>query len=144
MKQRHNSPRGPKSSRQQSLDPEKPRRVSKAQSQAKDASIPVQVIEEMAVQSFEPEPDAVFSIEHTAHLAGVPRRTILIYCKHGLISPITDPTLWGYWFSAETIRTLRRIESLRATCGDDLPGIGIILDLMKELQALRAQLRATI
>jgi DNA-binding transcriptional MerR regulator len=96
----------------------------------------------LAVQSFEPDPVAVYSIETTAQLAGVPRRTILVYCKHGLISPTVDPILWGYWFTAEAIRTVRRIEGLRQTCGDDLPGIGIILDLMTEVQTLRAQLRA--
>jgi len=85
---------------------------------------------------------AVYSIETTAQLAGVPRRNILIYCKHGLISPTADPMLWGYWFSADAIRTLRRIESLRHTCGDDFPGIALILDLLNEVQTLRAQLRA--
>jgi DNA-binding transcriptional MerR regulator len=95
----------------------------------------------LAVQSFEPDPVAVYSIETTAQLAGVPRRAILIYCKHGLISPTVDPTLWGYWFTADSIRTLRRIESLRQTCGDDFCGIAIILDLVNEVQTLRAQLR---
>jgi DNA-binding transcriptional MerR regulator len=96
----------------------------------------------LAVQSFEPDPVAVYSIEMAAHLAGVSRRSILVYCKHGLISPTVDPELWGYWFTADTIRNLRRIESLRHTCGDDFLGIGMILDLMNEVQTLRAQLRA--
>lgn len=96
----------------------------------------------MAVQSFEPDPAAVYSIEMAAQLAGLPRRMILVYCKHGMISPTVDPMLWGYWFDADAIRTLRRIENLRITCGDDLPGIAMILDLMNEVQVLRAQLRA--
>lgn len=141
MKQRHNAPRKSQSTRQKTLNPEKPGRVSKLRAES-DTSVPVRVVKEMAVQSFEPEPNAVFSIENAAHLAGVPRRTILVYCKHGLISPMTDPTLWGYWFSADTIRTLRRIESLRMTCGDDFPGIAMILELIDEVQALKAQLRS--
>ena len=96
----------------------------------------------LAVQTFEPDPVAVYSIETAAQIAGVPRRTILIYCKHGLISPIADPMIWGYWFTADTIRTLRKIETLRSTCGDDFPGIAMILDLLSEVQALRAQIRA--
>jgi len=96
----------------------------------------------LAVQSFEPDPAAVYSIEMAAQLAGVPRRTILIYCKHGLLLPIADPMLWGYWFTADAIRTLRRIESLRLACGDDFSGIAMILDLLTEVQTLRAQLRA--
>jgi hypothetical protein len=93
------------------------------------------------VQSFEPDPVAVYPIETAAQLAGVSRRSILVCCKYELISPAVDPTLWGYWFTADAIRTLRRIESLRHTCGDDFPGIGMILNLMNEVQTLRAQLR---
>jgi len=141
MKQRHNAPRKSQTARQKALNPEQPRGVSKAAAQAEGASGPTR---KMAVQSFEPEPNAVFSIDATAQIAGVPRRNILIYCKHGLISPITDPTLWGYWFSTDAIRTLRRIESLRNTCGDDFPGIAMILDLINEVQVLRAQLRSTV
>jgi DNA-binding transcriptional MerR regulator len=94
------------------------------------------------VQSFEPDPVAVYSIETASQLTGVSRRSILVYCKHGLISPTVEPMLWGYWFTADAIRTLRHIESLRHTCGDDFHGIGMILGLMNEVQTLRAQLRA--
>ena len=106
------------------------------------ASIAPKADKSLAVQSFEPDPIAVYSIETAAQLAGVSRRSILVCCKHGLIAPTVDPTLWGYWFTAESIRTLRRIESLRHSCGDDFLGIAMILDLMNEVQVLRAQLRA--
>jgi hypothetical protein len=37
---------------------------------------------------------------------------------------------------------LRRINGLRAVCGDDLSGIKIILDLMNELERLRSEVRS--
>jgi hypothetical protein len=137
MKQRHSAPASRSSRQKKGLSTKAPRQARsspKADSSKADSSL--------AVQSFEPDPVAVYSIETTAQLAGVSRRSILVYCKHGLIAPTVDPTLWGYWFTADAIRTLRRIESLRHTCGDDLPGIAMILDLMNEVQVLRAQLRA--
>jgi hypothetical protein len=132
MKQRHSAP-GPRSSRQKKGFSAKATRESRSSAKSDNS---------LALQSFEPDPIAVYSIETTAQLAGVSRRSILVYCKHGLIAPTVDPMLWGYWFTAESIRTLRRIESLRHACGDDFPGIGMILDLMNEVQVLRAQLRA--
>src|SRR3954454_13712660 len=132
MKQRHTAPKSRSSRQKKGFSTKAPRAAQTSRGPAKT----------LAVQSFEPDPVAVYSIETTAQLAGVPRRTILVYCKHGLISPTVDPILWGYWFTAEAIRAVRRIENLRQTCGDDLPGIGIILDLMTEVQTLRAQLRA--
>src|SRR5437773_5723553 len=95
-----------------------------------------------AMELFEPDPLAVYPIEAAARIAGVPRRMLLVYCKHGLISPLADPTQWGYWFDGDAIRTLRRIEELRTICGDDLPGIAMILELLTEVRALRAQIRA--
>jgi len=133
MKQRHTAPRKSPSSRPKAF----------SSTSARDAAkTPIRPRNPLAVKSFEPDPAAVYSIEVAAQLAGVPRRMILVYCKHGLISPTADPTLWGYWFDADAIRTLRQIESLRMTCGNDFPGIAMILDLMNEVHVLRAQLRA--
>ena len=42
------------------------------------------------LQLFDPPFDAVYTIEGAAELAGVPRRTILVYCKHRLLSPLID------------------------------------------------------
>jgi len=41
----------------------------------------------------------------------------------------------------EGIRTLRRIESLRTACGVNLAGLKLILDLMNEVEYLRAEVR---
>lgn len=93
------------------------------------------------IQLFEPPPDSVYTIEATSHLVNVSRRTILVYCKHRLLSPATNTIDHGYYFDGEAIRALRRIEALRTVCGDDLAGIKIILDLSAALERLQSDLR---
>lgn len=93
------------------------------------------------VQQFEFLPNAVYTLETAAHLAAVPRRSILIYYRHGLVSPVADLADAGYYFDSEAIRTLRRIELLRAECGFNLKGTQMVLDLMKEVERLRGELR---
>jgi MerR family transcriptional regulator/heat shock protein HspR len=92
------------------------------------------------IELYDPPPDAIYTIEATAHLVDLSRRTILVYCKHRLLSPaLTDN---GYYFDRQGIRALRRIEALRAVCGDDLAGIKIILDLTDALERLHSQVRS--
>ena len=95
-----------------------------------------------ALQHFEPDPRAVYTIETAARLVHLPRRMILIYCKHGLISPVADPECGGYYFNDEAIRDLRRIEYLRTVCGINLVGIKMILRLMNEAERLRTEVRS--
>jgi MerR family transcriptional regulator/heat shock protein HspR len=95
-----------------------------------------------ALQVFEPVADSVYTIETTAHLVDLPRRRIALYYKHGLVSPAADPAKSGYCFDRRGIDTLRRIASLRAICGDDLPGIKMILDLTNELEGLQSEMRS--
>ena len=90
------------------------------------------------LQLFDPSADAVYTIEAAAQITGVPRRAILVYCKHRLLSPLFDTGVGGYSFDGDGIRSLRRIEALRTVCGDDFAGIRIILDLTIELERLQA------
>jgi len=94
-----------------------------------------------AIQLFEPPEGAIYTIDATADLVGVPRRTILVYCKHQLLSPVVNGREGGYSFDRDGVHALRRIEALRAICGDDLSGIKIILDLTKELERLHSVVR---
>ena len=93
------------------------------------------------VQRFEPRPDVVYTLETAAHLAHVTRRTILVYSRHGLISPALDPREAGYYFNNEAIRALQRIAFLRNDCGINLRGTGIIIKLMAEVERLQNVLR---
>ena len=83
-----------------------------------------------------------YSIESASQLAHVSRRRILIYCKERLVSPMTDPEVAGYWFDAETLHALKHIEELRAICCEPLAGVRLILNLMREVQRLRTEIRA--
>ena len=96
---------------------------------------------ESTVQRFELRPNAVYTLETAAHLAGVTRRSILIYYMHGFVSPISDLADAGYYFDDEAIRALRRIEFLRVECDLNLKGTQLVLDLIKEVERLRAELR---
>jgi DNA-binding transcriptional MerR regulator len=93
------------------------------------------------IQLFDPPPDAVYTIEATSHLVNVSRRTILVYCKHHLLSPARATADNGYYFDRNAIRGLRRIEVLRTVCGDDFAGIKIILDLTAALEQSQSDLR---
>jgi len=93
------------------------------------------------VQLFQPGPDLVYTIEAAEHIAHVPRRTIIVYYKHGLVSPLTDPERGGYYFNDEAIRTLRHVEYLHTKCGINLFGVKMILNLLGELERSRAEAR---
>ena len=91
------------------------------------------------LQLFEPDLDAVYTIEAAEHIAHVPRRLIAVYHKHGLVSSVVGPDCGGFYFNDEGIRELRRIEYLRTDCGINLAGIKMILRLMNEVERLRAE-----
>jgi DNA-binding transcriptional MerR regulator len=94
-----------------------------------------------ALELFEPSPNAVYTIDFAARLADLPRRTVLVCCKYGLVAPAVDDAAGGYYFNSDAIHVLRRVAVLRGVCGDDLAGIKIILDLTNALERLEAQLR---
>ncbi len=94
-----------------------------------------------ALQLFEPDVHTVYSIEVAAQLAQVPRRLIVLYYKHGLVSPVADPAGSGWYFDDEAIRIVRRIEYLRSACGLNLAGIKLVMELIEEVERLRAELR---
>ena len=94
-----------------------------------------------ALQLFEPDPEAVYTLEVAERLAHVPRRLIAVYYKHGLVSPVVDPASGGFYFNDEGIRALRHIEYLRMACGINLVGVKMIFALMDEAERLRAEAR---
>ncbi|MBV8353523.1 MAG: MerR family transcriptional regulator [Verrucomicrobia bacterium] len=94
-----------------------------------------------ALQVFEPDARTVYTIEMVARLAQVPRRLIVLYYKHGLVSPVRDPASSGWCFDEEAIRIVRRIEYLRSACNVNLAGIKLILGLTQEVERLRQELR---
>jgi DNA-binding transcriptional MerR regulator len=96
--------------------------------------------ESQSLQIFEPDPGTVYSIEITERLTQIPRRTIAIYVKHRLVSPVVEQS-GGMFFNEEAIRMLRRIEQLRTSYGVNLPGIKMIMRLVEELEQRQTESR---
>ena len=94
-----------------------------------------------ALELFQPEPGVLHSLDATARLAGIPRRSILIYCRAGLVRPVVQPPYGVMEFTEEAIYTLRRVEYLRTVHGLDLTWIKTIFNLLDEVERLRAELR---
>ena len=90
---------------------------------------------------FQPKPGVLYSLDATARIAGLPRRSILIYCRHRLIHPVIQPPYGVMEFTEEAIYALRRIEQLRTVHGLDLAWIRILFDLVNEVEQLRAEVR---
>ncbi len=94
-----------------------------------------------ALVVFQPEPNMSYSLDAAAHLAGVPRRSLLIYCRAGLVQPIFQPPNGAIAFTDEAIYTVRRHEFLRTMHQDDLAWLKTVMELENEVEYLRTELR---
>jgi DNA-binding transcriptional MerR regulator len=94
-----------------------------------------------ALQPFAPSPDELYSIEAVAHLTQTPRHLIAVYCRHGLIAPVTPPEQDGWRFDDEAIYELRRLAGLRAAFGLEPPALQLLVEMRRELEQLRAEMR---
>jgi len=95
----------------------------------------------LAMELFQPQPNVLYSLDATAHLAGIPRRSILIYCRAGLVRSVVQPPYGVIEFTEEAICTLRGIEHLQTVQGLDLAWLKTMFDLFDEVERLRAELR---
>ena len=95
----------------------------------------------LALELFEPKPNDCYSLDATAHLAGVSRRSILIYCRAGLVRPVVQPPYGVMEFTEEAIYTVRRIEHLRSMHSLDVAWLKTMFDLLEEVERLRAEVR---
>ena len=94
-----------------------------------------------SLELFLPKPNVLYSLDAAAHLAGVPRRSILIYCRAGLVRSLFLPPYGVMAFTEEAIHTIRRIEHVRTVHGSDLALLKTVFDLLEEVERLRAELR---
>ena len=94
-----------------------------------------------ALELFQPRPNVLYSLEAAAHIAGVPRRNLLIYCRAGLVRCVLQPPYGVMAFTEEAIHTVRRIEHVRTVHGPDLSLLKAMFDLLEEVEQLRAELR---
>jgi gluconate kinase len=94
-----------------------------------------------SMELFQSKPDVLYSLDVAAQLAGVPRRSILIYCRAGLVRSILQPPYGVMTFTEEAIHTVRRIEHVRTNHSADLTLLKTLFGLLEEVQQLRAELR---
>jgi DNA-binding transcriptional MerR regulator len=94
-----------------------------------------------AIEVFQPNPHALYSLDATAHLAGVTRRSILIYYRAGLLRPVFQPPYGVMAFTEGAIYTIRQIEDVRAVHKIGVSWIKAMFDLRDEVARLRSEVR---
>lgn len=94
-----------------------------------------------SLQLFQPSPDTLYTLDATARLADMSRHAIIVCAKRGLISSYRDE-LGAYYFDDNAIRVLRSIQHLHVIYGFNLSGIKMVLDLLKEVERLQAEVRS--
>ncbi len=85
-----------------------------------------------------------YSIEVIAGLAGVDTTTVCYYHEQGFLQPVSREGTTAPLFDADSLRQLRRIEHLRATCGVNETGLKLIFQLLQEVEQLREERRKRI
>ena len=66
---------------------------------------------------------------------------MLVYCRAGLVRPVLLPPYGVMAFTEEAIYTVRRVEYMRTVHNLDVTWIKNILDLLDEVERLRAEVR---
>ena len=94
-----------------------------------------------ALELYQPKPNTLYSLDAAAHIAGVPRRSILIYCRAGLVQSVLQPPYGVMAFTEEAIHTVRRIEHVRTVHDLDMTLLKILFELRDEVDRLRSELR---
>ena len=95
----------------------------------------------LSVDVFQPDPDVLYPLDVAAHLAVVSRRSVLIYCRAGLVQPVFLPPYGVMAFTEEAIHTIRRIERVRTAQGGGMAWVKTLFDLLNEVERLRAEVR---
>ena len=105
-----------------------------------DPSIESYVTGTSSLIIWEPAPGTLYTIDDVAQMVSLSRRLIALYSRHGLIRPAFNPEDGGWYFTAETIHTLRRLEVLRIGHRLDFSGVRLVLGLIEEIERLRVEM----
>jgi DNA-binding transcriptional MerR regulator len=90
----------------------------------------------------ESDPEAAYTLDVVARSCGLSSQTVLHYHEQGLITPGAQTNAGDCLYDEETLLRLRRIEQLRSAYGMELGALKLTLDLMDEVERLRAELRS--
>lgn len=95
----------------------------------------------LALELFHPNPNTLYSLDAAAHLAGVSRHSILVYCRVGLVHPVLQPPYGVMAFTGEAIQAVRRIHHVRAAYSVGSAWIKAMCCLLDEVERLRSEVR---
>jgi chaperone modulatory protein CbpM len=85
---------------------------------------------------------ARLSLDSFAARAGMHPELVRRFVALGLLEPFRDAT-GRLWFAAPQLRTVARIQRLRAGLSVNYAALGLVIDLLDRIEVLEAALRAT-
>lgn len=86
------------------------------------------------------EEEATFSLDQLCTVCAVSEDEVVSLVEEGVLDPSgREPLRWR--FEAVSIRRVRRAHRLRRDLGVNLAGVALALELIEELEALRARLQ---
>ncbi len=87
-----------------------------------------------------PEQLVYYQLHEVCRIAGIEQQFVIDLIGYGILEPEGDsPTQWAFdWHQLQRCKRARR---LRQDLGINIPGIGLSLELIDELQQLREELR---
>ncbi len=103
--------------------------------------LPPETFSYQTIELYQPNPNARYSLDATAHISGLSRRSILLFCKAGLVHPEFQSPFGIMEFTEETIYLIRKVETLRISHGLDLSSLKIIFDLIAEVNRLKTEVK---
>jgi len=95
----------------------------------------------LALDKYQPKPNILYTLDAAAYIAGVPRRSILVYYRAGLVQSVFQPPYGVMAFTEEAIHKVRRIEHVRTLHCPDLTLLKTLFSLLEEVDHLRTELR---
>ncbi len=94
-----------------------------------------------ALVAYLPRAGVLYDLDQAAMLAGVTRRTMLLYCRCGLLSPSFEVPYGAMVFGPEAILSVRGIERVRIARGLERAWVAAMCEVLEELERLRAEMR---
>ncbi len=89
----------------------------------------------------ESEPNAIYTLETVERITHISKDRIVLYYRHGLVSPIQAGGETDLVFDDEAIHKLRRIAFLLSEYGINQDGLRAFSSLLNEVERLREEVR---
>jgi DNA-binding transcriptional MerR regulator len=89
---------------------------------------------------YSPSEDVRYDLDTLARLADLHPALVSQYVKWGLLDPVGDAGEEGWWFDDRSLHLLRKIQRLRQELGVNLNGVGVVLELLQQIEELQREL----